>query len=199
MVKDTYKTIKNSSEGVFKDKGSKFYSFAYPIESEEEVKSKLKELKKTYHDARHHCYAYNIGPGDKIYRMNDDGEPSGTAGRPIYGQIQINELSDILIVVVRYFGGVLLGTSGLINAYRCAADEAIKSAQLIDKIVTNSFDLCFSYELLSHVMHIIKDEKLKIIKQEQTDKCLIRLNVRLGDTERLKDLFAKIFGVQLIE
>lgn len=195
MPKDSYKSIKSLSEGLFKDKGSKFFSFAYPIETEEQVKLIIKELKKKYHDARHHCFAYRIGPTENIFRVNDDGEPSGTAGKPIYGQILSNNLSDILIVVVRYFGGTLLGASGLINAYKLSALEAIKNAEIIEKVVKQQLEIQFSYEIMSMVMRIIKEENLEILNQELTNNCKIVLNIRENDVLRIKDKFLNVYGI----
>lgn len=195
MPKDSYKSIKSLSEGLFKDKGSKFFSFAYPIETEEQVKLIIKELKKKYHDARHHCFAYRVGPTENIFRVNDDGEPSGTAGKPIYGQILSNNLSDILIVVVRYFGGTLLGASGLINAYKLSALEAIKNAEIIEKVVKQQLEIQFSYEIMSMVMRIIKEENLEILNQELTNNCKIVLNIRENDVLRIKDKFLNVYGI----
>ena len=198
MSKDTYKSIQSPSEGLFKDKGSKFISFAYPITSEEQAKSIVKELKKKFHNARHHCYAYCIGVECHDYRLNDDGEPSGTAGKPIFGQIQSNGLSDILIVVVRYFGGILLGTSGLINAYKNSAASAIENARFVEKIVKQKLDLQFSYELLSQAMRIIKDENLEIHSQQLTDTCRISIDVRESEFERIKGIFMNLYGVDVL-
>ena len=132
MEPDSYRTIKTLSQGLYKDKGSKFMAFAYPVSEQESIKPIIDDIKKTYHDARHHCYAYMIGYQRQIWRANDDGEPSGTAGKPILGQINSAELTNILIVVIRYFGGILLGTSGLINAYKCAAADAISNAEIVE-------------------------------------------------------------------
>jgi uncharacterized YigZ family protein len=198
MPKDFYKTITASSEGLFKDKGSKFLSFAYPIDSEEQVKSIVKDLKKKYHDARHHCFAYRIGSDENNYRLNDDGEPSGTAGKPIFGQIQSHGLSDILIVVVRYFGGVLLGTSGLINAYKNSALDAISHAELIEKIVKQEVDITFPYEMISQAMRIIKDENLEVKQQQLTENCCISLYVRLTEYDRIKEKFRNTYGINVI-
>jgi uncharacterized YigZ family protein len=195
MAEDTYKTISNRSEGLFKDKGSKFFSFAFPINSEEQVKHYLTELKKKYYDARHHCYAYKIGLNDNRYRINDDGEPSGTAGKPIYGQILSHDLSDILIVVIRYFGGTLLGTSGLINAYKQAAFLSIENAEVINRTVKGSLQLNFGYDLMSVVMRIVKDEHLEVVEQDFRESCRLILNIRLNDFERIHDKYKSIYGV----
>jgi uncharacterized YigZ family protein len=198
MPTDSYKTIAAVSEGLFKDKGSKFLSFAYPIESEEQVKLIVKGLKKKYYDARHHCYAYKIGAGENNYRVNDDGEPSATAGKPIYGQILSSGLSDILIVVVRYFGGILLGTSGLINAYKNSAQHAIANAQIVEKIIKQELEIDFSYEMLSQVMRIIKEENLEIVSQQLTESCHVALNVREAELDRMKEKFANTYGIEVV-
>ena len=145
---DSYRTIESNSEGNFKDRGSKFLAFAFPVQNEEQIKIFIGDLKKRYHDARHHSYAYRIYPENPVYRVNDDGEPSGTAGKPIYGQILSNNLMNILIVVVRYFGGTLLGTSGLINAYRAAALDCIDKARIIERTIESTLILNFDYEKL---------------------------------------------------
>lgn len=199
MKEDSYNTIKEQAEGLFKDKGSKFIAHAFPIRTEDEVKDALVEIKKKYHDARHHCYAYKIGLGEDNYRVNDDGEPSGTAGKPIYGQILSNELSDILIIVVRYFGGTLLGTSGLINAYRSAASESINNANIIQRIIKKPLILGFTYELMSVVMRIVKDESLEVLEQDFRESCQLILNIRLGDYERISSRFDDVYGIEIQE
>jgi uncharacterized YigZ family protein len=199
MTEDSYNTIKEKSEGLFKDKGSKFIAHAFPVRSEEEARNLLDEIKKKYHDARHHCYAYKIGLRDDNYRVNDDGEPSGTAGKPIYGQILSNELSDILIVVVRYFGGTLLGTGGLINAYRSAAAESINNAKIQQRVIKKFLILGFSYELMSIVMRIVKDENLEVLEQDFRESCQLILNVRLNDYERISNRYNDIYGVEIQE
>jgi uncharacterized YigZ family protein len=199
MKEDSYNTIKEKSEGLFKDKGSKFIAHAFPVRSEEEARNLLDEIKKKYHDARHHCYAYKIGLRDDNYRVNDDGEPSGTAGKPIYGQILSNELSDILIVVVRYFGGTLLGTGGLINAYRSAAAESINNAKIQQRVIKKFLILGFSYELMSIVMRIVKDENLEVLEQDFRESCQLILNVRLNDYERISNRYNDIYGVEIQE
>lgn len=197
MKTDSYKTIKTQSDGLFKDKGSKFIAHAFPVQSESEVKSVLNDLKKKYYDARHHCYAYKIGLEEDAYRMNDDGEPSGTAGKPIYGQILSCELSDVLIVVVRYFGGVLLGTSGLINAYKNAALDSIKNADITERVIKKNLNVVFQYEHMSVVMRIIKDEGLKVLEQDFRESCSLILNVRLNDYERISNRFKDVYGVEV--
>jgi uncharacterized YigZ family protein len=187
-VTDSYKSIAAPSRGLYKDKGSKFLSFAYPVSSEAQIKDIVASLKKEYFDARHHCYAYRLGLAGDKWRANDDGEPSSTAGRPILGQILSAELSDILIVVVRYFGGILLGTSGLTVAYKSAAADAIAAATVIDKIATETFEIRFDYLQMNDVMKVLKE--LQIVPQEQKfdERCLIVAPVRLRDIDRFKEL-----------
>jgi uncharacterized YigZ family protein len=198
-IKDTYNSIVKVSEGIFKDKGSKFLSFAFPVTDEDEVKPILTGLKKKYHDARHHCYAYKIGLGDDSYRMNDDGEPSGTAGKPIFGQIVSHGLSDILIVVVRYFGGILLGTRGLINAYKSAAIMAIDNADLTTKRIQKQLHLKFTYEQLSIAMRMAKEFNLDIVKQDFTGTCNLILHVPLGAYASITAKFEAVYGIEVVQ
>ncbi len=185
---DCYQSIKSPSEGIYKDKGSKFLSFAYPVESEEEIKTLISHLKKEYYDARHHCYAYRLGHLGDTWRFNDDGEPSSTAGKPIYGQLLSNNLSDILIVVVRYFGGTKLGVPGLIKAYKAGAEDAINNAAIIEKIACNNIRVQYSYENMNGVMKVLKDFGLAPISQNFDNICEIDLRVRLSDTQRFIDI-----------
>jgi uncharacterized YigZ family protein len=189
---DSYRTIESNSEGNFKDKGSKFLAFAFPVQNEEQIKIFIADLKKRYHDARHHCYAYRINPENPVYRVNDDGEPSGTAGKPIYGQILSNNLINILIVVVRYFGGTLLGTSGLINAYRAAALDCIDKALIIDRTIENTLILNFEYEKLNMVMRIIKEENIRMVQQECAMECTMKINIRKSKMEKVINRLRKI-------
>ena len=167
LFEDTYRMIKSPSEGLYKEKGSKFISLAMPVYSEDEVREKLDELRKQYHDARHYCYAYVLGPDKSAYRINDDGEPSGTAGRPIHGQIQSNDLTNILVVVIRYFGGIKLGVSGLISAYKSAAADALGKATVKTLTINDVYQVSYEYPLMNEVMRVIKDEGLEIIEQER--------------------------------
>lgn len=192
LFEDTYLTIAKPSEGLFKDKGSKFFSYAYPVKSEEEIKSHLASLKKEHPSARHHCYAYRLGFDKLIYRANDDGEPSNTAGKPILGQIQSKDLTDILIVVVRYFGGTLLGVSGLIYAYKLAAAEALQHSTIIKKTVNEVNEISFDYIAMNDVMKIIKEEQLTIIHQQSELDCIIRFSVRKSNSNKVYDLLSKI-------
>ncbi len=198
MKKDSYKTIDRSSEGIFKDRGSKFLAFAFPVIREEEVKKEVQKIKKKYYDARHHCYAYKIGVGEgSSFRVNDDGEPSGTAGKPIYGQILSNDLSDILIIVVRYFGGILLGTSGLINAYRNAAADCIANSGIIERVIKERLRVRFGYDLMSAIMRIVKDEDLDVLEQDFKEDCLLTLNIRLSEYERIEKRIKNVYGLYI--
>ena len=196
---DTYLTISSPSEALYKDKGSKFYAFAYPVQTIEQIKEILAEKRKEYYDARHVCYAYMLGYEREVFRANDDGEPSGTAGRPILGQINSSNLTDILIIVVRYFGGTLLGTSGLIQAYKTSAAEVIAAATIEERIVEKTFVSKFGYQDLNAVMRIMKDFDLAIVNQIQEMDCTLYFRIRLGDIERVKDRFDKLDFVSFDE
>jgi uncharacterized YigZ family protein len=180
---DTYLTISASSSGIFKDKGSKFLSFAYQVKNTTEIKEIIDKLKKEYFDARHHCYAYRLGADKLVFRANDDGEPSGTGGKPILGQILSHDLTNIVIVVVRYFGGTLLGTSGLINAYKAATANAIANASIVQKHVHAIYQLTFGYPQMNHVMKIIKDFELEAFDQSFELTCTMRLKIQLGHVD----------------
>ena len=183
MFEDTFKTIVSKTEGVYKEKGSKFISLAIPVQSEDEVKEQLSHIKKQYFDARHHCYAYILGYNKCAYRINDDGEPSGTAGRPIYGQLLSKDLTNVLVVVVRYFGGVKLGVSGLITAYKEAAKSALESAVIIEKTVNEVYTIQVDYTHLNRVMQILKGETIQILNQYYTDQYTIDFSIRLRDAD----------------
>jgi uncharacterized YigZ family protein len=189
---DTYKTIRSATKGVFRDRGSRFIAIATPVSSQDEIKSLLEEYRKIYHDARHHCYAWMTGHERDNYRTNDDGEPSGTAGKPILGQINSNELTNILIVVIRYFGGTLLGTSGLINAYRNAAAEAIKNAEIAECTVNSYYRLKFQYSSMNDVMKIIKDEELIQSEQVFELNCSMKTGIRLSAAEHILKRFSAV-------
>lgn len=180
IIRDTYKSIPGSAEGLFKDNGSRFISFAFPVETEDEVKEIVGRLRKEYHDARHHCYAYRLGYLGDRFRANDDGEPSGSAGRPILGQIDSRGLSDVLVVVVRYFGGIKLGIPGLIRAYKTSTAEALDKAGAADKTAGNRYRLTFSYDVLPQVMKILKDMDLKQKNQDFGTECSLETWVRLS-------------------
>ena len=196
---DTYLTISSVSEALYKDKGSKFYAFAYPVQTVEQIKEILAEKRKEYYDARHVCYAYMLGYERNVFRANDDSEPSGTAGRPILGQINSSNLTDILIIVVRYFGGTLLGTSGLIQAYKTSAAEAIAAATIEERIVEKTFVSKFGYQDLNAVMRIMKDFDLAIVNQIQEMDCTLYFRIRLSDIDRVRDRFDKLDFVSFEE
>lgn len=180
QLKDTYGSISAPSRGLFKDNGSRFISLAYPVESEEEVKEIVASLKKEYHDARHHCYAYRIGLDGSTWRANGDGEPSGSAGRPILGQIDSAGLSDILVVVVRYFGGIKLGIPGLIRAYKTSTADAIEAAEKIEKVAGRWYRLTYPYEKMPDVMKVLKDMNLPQRNQDFGNECRIEVRARLS-------------------
>ena len=197
MFDDTYRTIKGPAEGLYKEKGSKFLAFAFPVRSTDEVKQHLEALRKGYFDARHHCYAYILGPTKDVYRVNDDGEPSGTGGRPIHGQLLSADLTDTLIVVVRYFGGVLLGASGLANAYKAAARDAIEHAEIVEKTIDVRYRLQFEYVLMNDVMRIVKEFGLTPMNQDYNLDCRLELSVRQSQSVRLYDALAKLRAVTI--
>ncbi len=182
---NSFFTIKNESEAIFKDKGSKFLAFALPVSTVEEALSRVKDKRKEFFDARHVCYAYMLGCEREVFRANDDGEPSGTAGKPILGQINSKELTNILIVVVRYFGGTLLGTSGLINAYKTAAADAINNAQIEEIPIEKIVRINFGYDNMNFVMRMIKDFELKIVNQRQASSCTFTLSCKQAFVEQM--------------
>lgn len=189
---DEYRTLQDVSQGLYKEKGSRFIAVAVPVKSVDEVKAQLESLRKKYHDARHHCYAYRVGEAPYETRYNDDGEPSGTAGKPIFGQIQSYDLTNILIVVIRYFGGVKLGTGGLIQAYRAAAKDAIENGKIVTHLWKISLEIRFDYVHMNEVMKIIKDEGLGVIRQDSKEKCIISLEIRKNDFESTMRKFLEI-------
>lgn len=192
IIRDTYKSLPAPAEGLFKDNGSRFISFAFPVETEEEVKEIVADLKKKYHDARHHCYAYRLGHlGDK-FRANDDGEPSSSAGRPILGQIDSRGLSDTLVVVVRYFGGIKLGIPGLIRAYKTSTADALDKAGSVEKVAGKWFGLRFGYESMNRVMKILKDMDLKQRGQDFGAECGLQVWVRLSAEEDFLSRIGKV-------
>lgn len=197
MEIDTYKTINEPSEGLFKDKGSKFLSFIFQVTDESQVKEIVQNLKREHFNARHHCYAYRLGFSGERYRVNDDGEPSGTAGRPIYGQLLSHNLTNVLIVVVRYFGGTLLGVSGLIEAYKSAATNAIENAQIILKIIEEKYELVFEYQTQNSVMRIIKDEQLEVCFSEFEMNCRFHVLIRKNKLETVQSKFKTIEGLKI--
>jgi len=196
---DTYKTISKSSEEVlFKDKNSKFFGYAFPVENEDEVKIHIETLKKQHHSARHWCYAYQLGTQDEhyTYRANDDGEPNNSAGMPIYGQIQSFGVTNVLIVVVRYFGGVKLGVSGLINAYKTTAQMALETSNIVSKIISKNILVAFDYANINKVMRIIKEKNLNIVDQKMEMDCEIIIAVRLQEVETVLRVFDAFFGIK---
>ncbi|WP_062060535.1 IMPACT family protein [Aquimarina longa] len=195
-TKDTYKTITTpGKEVLFKDRNSKFFGYTFPVTTEEEIKLIIEHLKKQNHSARHWCYAWQIGTESFRYRSNDDGEPSNSAGQPIYGQIQSFEVTNILIVVVRYFGGVKLGVGGLINAYRTTAQLALKESNIIEKTINVNFVITFEYKNMNKVMRIIKENNLNILKQELELSCKIYISVRKKIADKIKVVFSSLYEV----
>ncbi len=192
MTEDTYKTIAAPAEGIYTEKRSKFIAIALPVRTVEEVKAHLEVYQKKYYDARHLCYAYMLGHERKEFRANDNGEPGGTAGKPILGQINSKELTDILLLVVRYFGGIKLGTGGLIVAYKAAAAEALASATIIEKTVDETVSFLFEYPFMNDVMRIVKEEEPEIIAQGYETDCSMSLRIRKAQMPRLKARLEKV-------
>ncbi len=192
MTEDTYKTIVGQAEGIYTEKRSKFIAIALPVRTIDEIKAHLEVYQKKYYDARHVCYAYMLGHERKDFRANDNGEPSGTAGKPILGQINSNELTDILIIVVRYFGGIKLGTSGLIVAYKAAAAEAIAAATIIEKTVDEDITFYFEYPFMNDVMRIVKEEEPEIISQGYDMDCNMILRIRQSMMPKLRARLEKV-------
>ncbi|MFC4268838.1 IMPACT family protein [Polaribacter marinivivus] len=198
MIIDIFKTIKSASEEtLFKDKNSKFYGFAFPVNNEDEVKNELEKVKKIHPNAGHHCYAYQIGVEDIIYRANDDGEPNNSAGMPIYGQIQSFDITNVLIVVVRYFGGTKLGVSGLINAYRSSAKITIESSEIIEKTVEVYFKIIFEYDMMSKVLRILKEKNIEIIQQKLELNCEYIITVRKKESKSILEFFKNLYKVEI--
>lgn len=195
---DTYKTIAfPSTEILFKEKNSKFYGYAFPITSEEEVKSHLEKLRKQHFGAGHFCYAFQLGTESIQFRANDDGEPSNSAGMPIYGQIQSFGLTNILIVVVRFFGGVKLGVGGLITAYKTTAQMALSSAEIIEKTINIHFTIFFEYKNMNKVMRIIKEKNITIVSQKMEETCQIEISTRKKNAETVFDIFTTLFEIKI--
>ena len=199
QIRDSYKSIASESRGLFKDNGSRFIAHAYPVETEEEVKEIVAALKKEYYDARHHVYAYRLGYlGDK-FRANDDGEPSGSSGRPVLGQIDSNELSDILVVVVRYFGGIKLGIPGLIRAYKTATADAIANAEIMEKIACRRYKVHFGYMGMNSVMKVFKDMGLDQKNQQFDMECSMETSVRLSQVDTFLERIQDVEGCRVEE
>ncbi|ATA85388.1 IMPACT family protein [Capnocytophaga sputigena] len=198
---DTYKTIASSvQEVIFKEKSSKFLGYAFPVTSEEEIKAHLEEVKKAHFSARHWCYAWQLGYGtNQRYRANDDGEPNNTAGIPIYGQIQSFELTNILVIVVRYFGGIKLGVGGLVQAYKTTAQLTLQEAEIEEKLITEELRIRFEYPLMNKVMRVVKEQNLNITQQLLTENCELHLAIRQSDYQRMQELFENIYGVLIVK
>ena len=194
-VIDTYQTIEAPAEGMYKEKGSKFIAKAYPVKSDEQVKEILEQIKDDFHDARHHCYAYILGPTGNRWRANDDGEPSGTAGKPIHGQLLSFNLTNTLVVVIRYFGGTRLGVSGLINAYKTATHDALSNARIITRTVDAIYTVTFGYAMMNEAMRLVKELNLQIVEQHFDNTCTVKLRVRRSLESEFLSRCSKIEGL----
>ena len=192
MFEDTYKTIAKPAEGSYSEKRSKFLAYAFPVQNEQEVKQRLAEIQKKHWDARHHCYAYILGPHKDAYRLNDNGEPSGTAGRPIYGQLLSKDLTNTLVIVVRYFGGIKLGVSGLQNAYKVAAKEALDAAVIEERTIQEQYRVVFEYVKMNDVMQILKDPEIQVLDRQSDLRCTYTISVRQRDAERVTNALRKV-------
>lgn len=197
LFDDTYKTISAPAEGVFRDRGSKFIGYAYPILSEDDIKGILADLRAEHPKARHFCWAFRLSPDRSIFRIQDDGEPSGTGGRPILNAMLSADITNVFIVVVRYFGGTLLGVPGLINAYRTAAVEAIQVADIVEKTVNDIYEIHFDYLLMNDVMRLIKDERLNVLSQNFDNSCSIKIEIRKSSLNSILGKLEKIDGLQV--
>ena len=189
---DTYKTIGLPNEGLYKEKGSRFIAYAFPVTDEQQIKEIISNLKKEHHSARHICFAWRLGPDQQLFRFNDDGEPSGTAGRPIFSQIQQHGLTDILVAVVRYFGGILLGTSGLINAYKQAATDVLNSADIVEKVVEIDIEVNFDYLAMNDFMTIVKEFQVGMKESHFDNSCKVNFSVRKQLKNRIMEKLGKI-------
>jgi len=199
-ITDTYKTIKKASEEtLFKDRGSKFWGYAYPIDNEEQVKPIIEHLKIEHHKARHWCYAWQLGVEPIQYRVNDDGEPNNSAGQPIYGQILSKKLTNVLVVVVRYFGGTKLGVGGLVNAYKTAAQLTLESSKVITKTIDVQFKVFFEYPQMNKVMRIVKELDIQLVEQKMELKCEFTITIRKSDANKVSEAFECLKGVQIKE
>lgn len=196
---DTYKTLQSRSEGLYKEKGSKFIAIALPVTTEEEIKIEIENIRKEYYDARHHCYAWTLGADRKRFRSNDDGEPSNSAGKPILGRLDSHGLTQLLIVVVRYFGGVKLGVGGLIVAYRSAAEDAISNGKIITRKMKMHFQLNFQYASMNEIMQLIKNSNLDQLEHDFGLDCKIKLACPEGDFQVMKSVFLGIDNVKIKE
>lgn len=196
LFDDTYKTIEKPSEGIFRDKGSRFICYLYPIKTEDEIKNIIAELKSLHPKARHHCWAMRIGPDRTVFRINDDGEPSGTAGRPILNTLLSLDITNVLAVVVRYFGGTLLGVPGLINAYKSATQEALNQANIIEKTIDLTFKLDFRHSVMNEVMKIIKEEGLRFFNQQFDLNCSLEVEIRQSQVNKVIGRLEKVEGLK---
>ena len=197
LFEDIYKTIDEPSEGIFRDKGSKFIAYAYPFKDENKVKEIIAELKSMHPKARHHCWAYRLPPDGPVYRVNDDGEPSGTAGRPILNVLLSMDVTNIMVVVVRYFGGTLLGVPGLINAYKSATQEALQIAEIVEKTVNDVYEVTFDYIQMNDVMRIIKETEVIVLSQDFDTKCKITFEIRKLQVNEVIGRMEKIEGLTI--
>lgn len=194
---DSYLTLAESAEALYKEKGSKFLAYAYPVSSEEQIRECLDALRKRYYDATHHCYAWRLGADGQNYRVNDDGEPSSTAGRPILGQLLSFGVTDVLVVVVRYFGGTKLGVSGLIAAYKESAAAVLSEAQIVERTVDVRFEVEFGYLVMNDVMRVVKEMRPEVLEQRFDNLCTMRLSIRAGRADALRERLQKIEGIQI--
>jgi len=195
LFEDTYKTITASAEGQFSDRGSKFIAYAYPLRDEAEVKELVAALKAQHPKARHHCWAYRLTRDRSVFRINDDGEPSGTAGRPILNSLLSADVTNVLLVVVRYFGGTLLGVPGLIKAYKSAAEDALQAAEVVELTVNDIYNITFPYAQMNEVMRVVKAENVEVLKQEFDNHCTMELGIRQTQVEQVLSRLAKVEGV----
>lgn len=197
LFEDSYKIVATKGEGLYKEKGSKFIAEAFPVHSEAEVKERVAEIRKKYFDAKHHCYAFMIGPDKACYRSSDDGEPFGTAGKPILNQILSKDVTNVCVVVTRYFGGQLLGVPGLINAYKTSAREALDNCAVVEKTIDEIYALEFDYPLLNEVMRILKDENIEQQNPKFEMNCRLEISIRQSDSDRVVEKLKRIYGVSV--
>ena len=197
MFEDTYKILVEEGDGLYKEKGSKFIAKAFAVHSEEDVKLRVAEFKKQYFDARHHCYAFIINPDKSCYRSADDGEPAGTAGKPILNQILSKDVTNVCVIVVRYFGGIKLGVPGLIAAYKAAAKEALENATIVEKTIDEVYSVEFEYPLMNEVMRVLKEENLEQQNSKFELSCYLEISVRKKDADRVVDKLKRLYGVKI--
>jgi len=197
LFEDAYKTIAAVSEGIYRDKGSKFIAYAFPLKSEEAVKEILNQVKAEHPKARHHCWAWRLSTDKTVFRLNNDGEPSGSAGRPILNTLLSFEVTNVIVVVVRYFGGTLLGIQGLINAYKTATMECLKATQIIEQTIKDYYEISFDYSVMNDAMKIVKDEDLEVLKQEFDNTCMMEISIRQMLVNRVISKLEKVAGLQV--